>query len=132
MTPRPIEILFENDRTEYQPGDELVGQFLVVPDDAQPLKAIEISVLWYSEGKGDEDLGIHHFERLDAQHRSSELTRPIVFRTRLPKSPLSYQGSIIKIVWCVRIRAFLQRGDNYCTEECFQLGTVPAAEKPAT
>lgn len=98
MTPRPIEILFDDEQTQYVPGEELSGQFLVVPDDAKMLKAVEVSVLWYTEGKGDEDLGVHHFERLDAQSGTNDLRRPINFRTRLPGSPLSYQGTIVKIL----------------------------------
>ncbi len=132
MTPRPIEILFDDDRTQFNPGEELSGQFLVVPDDAHSLKAVELSVLWYTEGKGDEDIGVHHFERLDAQDGASDLRRPIAFRTRLPNSPLSYQGAIVKIVWCVRVRAFPLRGDDFVSEERFHLGNVPAAEQPAT
>lgn len=132
MTPRPIEILFDEDRTQFFPGEELSGQFLVVPEDARSLKAVEVSVLWYTEGKGDEDLGVHHFERLDAMDGANDLRRPISFRTRLPKSPLSYEGSIVKIVWCVRVRAFPQRGEDILAEERFQLGNVPAIAPPAT
>ena len=127
MTPRPIEILFDEDRTQFQPGEEISGQFLVVPDDARTLKAVELSVLWYTEGKGDEDMGVHHFERLDAQDGGVDLSRPIGFRCRLPNSPLSYQGTILKIVWCVRVRAFPQRGEAFFSEDRFQLGNVPAA-----
>ena len=131
MTPRPIEILFEDDRTQFAAGEELAGQFLVVPDDARALKAVELSVLWYTEGKGDEDIGVHYFERFDVQDGAHDLRRPTSFRTRLPKSPLSYQGAIVKIVWCVRVRAFPQRGDDVVAEERFQLGSIPTAEVPA-
>jgi hypothetical protein len=129
MTLRPIEILFDTERTQYDPGNELTGQFLVVPEDARSLKAVELSILWYTEGKGDEDIGVHHFERIDAQDGANDLRRPIPFRTRLPNSPLSYQGSIIKIVWCVRVRAFVHRGDELVAEERFQLGSIPPVEQ---
>ena len=130
MTLRPIEILFDDDRTEFLPGDELSGQFLVVPDDARTLKAVELSVLWYTEGKGDEDIGVHYFERFDALDGANDLRRPTSFRTRLPNSPLSYQGAIVKIVWCVRVRAFPQRGDDFMSEERFRLGNISAVEVP--
>lgn len=128
MTPRSIEILFDEDRTHFDPGEELAGQFLVVPDDARSLKSIELSIMWYTEGKGDEDLGVHHFERLDAMDGANDLRRPISFRTQLPNSPLSYQGSIVKIVWCVRVRAFPQRGEDIVAEERFRLGNLPAID----
>jgi hypothetical protein len=132
MTPRSIEILFDDDRTQFIPGEELSGQFLIIPEDARSLKTVEVSVLWFTEGKGDEDIGVHHFERLDAQDGANDLRRPISFRTRLPHSPLSYQGSIVKIVWCVRVRAFPQRGDDFVAEERFQLGNIPAIEQTPT
>jgi hypothetical protein len=131
MTLRPIEILFDTERTQFDPGNELTGQFLVVPEDARSLKAVELSILWYTEGKGDEDIGVHHFERIDAQDGANDLRRPIPFRTRLPNSPLSYHGSIIKIVWCVRVRAFVHRGDDLVAEERFQLGSIPSIEQLA-
>src|SRR5690606_40819304 len=54
---------------------------------------VEISVLWFTEGKGDEDLAVHYFERLTADDvpelNLKELRR---FQTILPQSPLSYEG----------------------------------------
>ena len=37
----------------------------------EQIQAIEVSVLWYSEGKGDEDLEVHEFWRCDAAERRS-------------------------------------------------------------
>lgn len=131
MTPRQIEILFDDDRLSYEPGEELSGQFLVVPSEGQTLKAVEVSVLWQTEGKGDEDLGVTHFERIESQSGTADLLRPISFRTRLPNSPLSYHGQILRIVWCVRVRAFPQRGSEIVAEERFQLGNVVASLESA-
>jgi hypothetical protein len=128
MTPRQIEILFDEDRTAFEPGEELSGQFLVVPNDGQTLKAVEVSVLWQTEGKGDDDLGVTHFERIEANSGTADLLRPISFRTHLPNSPLSYHGQILRIVWCVRVRAFPQRGNEIVAEERFQLGNVPSPD----
>jgi hypothetical protein len=89
---------------------------------------VEISVLWHTEGQGDEDLAVHHFERLSAEEgRDVASLRSGRFETRLPASPLSYQGLIVKIRWCVRVRVFLARGKELLAEMPFQLGTVPPA-----
>ena len=48
------------------------------------------------------------------------------FKTTLPASPLSYDGEIVKIRWCVRVRAFLRRGKEVFFEQPFQLGDIPA------
>ena len=72
-----------------------------------------------------------HFERIEAQTGTSDLLRPISFRTRLPNSPLSYHGQILRIVWCVRVRAFPQHGSEIVAEERFQLGNVRTVADPA-
>jgi hypothetical protein len=127
MSDSPIEILFEEDRLQFNPGETLSAQFLVRADDGRELKAVEVSVLWRTEGKGDTDLGVHHFERFEAQEGAGgvDLRRPLSFRTQLPNSPLSYSGALVQIIWSVRVRAFPQRGDDFFAEERFQLGTMP-------
>jgi hypothetical protein len=49
------------------------------------------------------------------------------FRTTLPMSPLSYDGVILKIRWCVRVRVFLTKGREYVAQTRFQLGNLPPA-----
>ena len=47
----------------FHPGDVLRCEYQI--DAVQPaeIQAVEASVMWYTEGKGDEDLGVHYFER---------------------------------------------------------------------
>jgi hypothetical protein len=45
----------------------------------------------------------------------------------LPNSPLSYDGVILRIRWCVRLRAFLTRGKQLVEQRTFRLGNVPVA-----
>jgi hypothetical protein len=106
----------------YQPGDTLTGSFsLSFGHSRDVLHAIEVSVLWYTEGKGDEDMGAHHFERLEAA-TLPEMGRRRRVSARLPASPLSYDGVLIKVRWCVRVRAFLESGEERLGEAAFQLG----------
>ena len=53
-----------------------------------------------------------------------DLGRRREFRTLLPEVPLSYDGLIVKICWCARLRLFLARGRQHVVEDCFQLGQV--------
>ncbi|HVX63597.1 MAG TPA: hypothetical protein VHC19_23445, partial [Pirellulales bacterium] len=70
-----------------------------------------------------------HFERFDNELRpDTDLRRPQRFSIKLPRSPLSYQGIIVKIQWCVRVRVFLPRGKELLAEAPFQLGAVPPAQ----
>jgi hypothetical protein len=97
------------------------------------IRAIERSVLWYTEGKGEEDLGMHHFERLTDRAAVAAAVSDGSFTARLPRSPLSYEGLIVKIRWCVRIRVFFESGRDFVSEHVFDLGRVPAAvARPAT
>ena len=41
---------------------------------------------------------------------------PRRFTTTLPPSPLSYDGQIVKVCWCVRLRLFLPQGQESLAE----------------
>lgn len=126
--PEIIIRLDENGKT-YWPGATLSGEYRVEAVERQNLQAIEVSVLWYSEGKGDEDLDVHEFWRKDAASVDlGDPFRPDRFSTTLPQSPLSYDGQIVKIRWCVRVRAIFKRGRDLLAQKLFRLGNVPPAK----
>ena len=128
MTEPLISICLEGQKKHYQPGDELACEYQIDAVEAADLQAVEASVLWYTEGKGDEDLSVHYFERRTPTDVDDGDLRPLRrFRTRLPNSPLSYRGAILNVCWCVRVRVFLHRGKDVSADHHFQLGSVPAA-----
>ena len=115
----------------YQPGGIFSGQYTIDAANPSDIGAVEVSVLWYSEGKGDEDLAVHEFWRKSTEDGDFiDPQRPERFSTTLPQSPLSYDGRIVKIRWCVRVRAFLGRKE-IVAEEPFQLGSVPSQGEEA-
>jgi len=121
-----IEVKLEGGRRAFQPGEVLSGEYWIRPADDQEVRAVELSVLWYTEGKGDEDLAVHHFQRTEcAADQPLEMSAPWSFRTVLPESPLTYEGLLVKIRWCVRVRIFLGRSKEFFVEEPFHLGSVP-------
>lgn len=120
--------LDDNGRT-YRPGEVLSGEYHVESLASDEVKAIEFSVLWYTEGKGDEDLAVHEFRRLARDDGDwIDLRRASRFSTTLPASPLSYDGVILKINWCVRVRVFPRQGKEVFGELPFVLGDVRGAE----
>jgi hypothetical protein len=128
MEPR-ISVRLCDQRRHFQPNDWLECEYLVDAAGPDDIQAMEASVLWHTEGKGDEDLGVHYFERRTrASVEDGDLRRWRRFRTRLPNSPLSYCGVILNICWCVRVRVFLRRGKEIACEQPFRLGAVPPAK----
>jgi hypothetical protein len=133
-----VRIRFDGNGRVYRPGETLAGEYRIESVPADEIRALEVSVLWYTEGKGDEDLAVHDFWRTSADSGEGvDLCRPGRFSAVLPKSPLSYRGVLVKIRWCVRVRVFLTKGREVMGELAFRLGEVPAArtsipaERPA-
>jgi hypothetical protein len=113
-------------RRTFSAGEELVCEYQIDAVDPLEIQAVEMSVLWYTEGKGEDDLGVHFFERrLPADAEDGDLRPMRRLRTRLPNSPLSYRGAIVRVQWCARLRLFLRRGREYVIEQPFTLGAVP-------
>jgi len=124
-----ISLTIRNGKKAFQPGDELEYEFQVDAVDAGEIQAVEASVMWYTEGKGDEDIGVHDFHRaVAADLKEGDLRELKRFHTILPNSPLSYDGLILKVHWCVRVRVFLGRGKETFFELPFQLGNVPRVD----
>jgi len=116
----------------YRPGESLSGEYAFEELSAEQIKALEVSVLWYTEGKGDEDMAVHKFWRTDIENGNViDPQRPARFETILPNSPLSYDGQIVKVHWCVRVRAFLHRGGKEVLgQKEFRLGDIPPIKTP--
>jgi len=112
----------------YEPLGPLEVRYAVELPAGQVVRAVERSILWYTEGKGEEDIGVHHFERLT--DRATVEAAGGAFACQLPASPLSYEGVIVKIRWCVRVRLFFDAGRDFVSEHVFDLGDVPAAPYP--
>jgi hypothetical protein len=129
--PRLILSLADHAR-RYQPGELLSGQMSVHGAAADEIRAVELSVLWYTEGKGDEDMSVHHFERIEPDEELSiDLRQSRNFSCVLPNSPLSYNGLLVRICWCVRARVFLWNGRELTLDVPFQLGSTLAPEQMA-
>src|SRR5262249_42793026 len=122
MSDEAVIIRLDREQPAYQPGETLTGSFRINLDPTHDLRSIEWSILWYTEGKGDEDLGVHFFEKVtasvDMQIDLREIRR---FSTRLPLSPFSYDGIIVKIRWCVRVRLVETDRKEIVADAPFQL-----------
>lgn len=122
------EVQVAHSEEAFAPGDVLKGSICVRSEHAGEVRSAELSVLWYTAGKGEEDFGVHYFKRYPTEGPDAvELSRRREFRTLLPEKPLSYEGVIVKVCWCARLRLFLSRGRQHVIEAPFQLGQVEPA-----
>ena len=142
IQPNPrISVTFNHENIQYSGGDQLQAHYIVEGIESQGISAVERSVVWYTEGKGEEDLGVIFFERIQQERRKDGTQTSSVslstdhltgaLATDLPQSPLSYEGIIVKIRWCVRIRVFFRSGRDFVSEHIFFLGSVPVVRPPA-
>ena len=127
-----LSLTLREPRRAYQPGEELEWEYQIDAVEADRIQAVESSVLWYAEGKGDEDMAVHYFERrVPADDPEGDLRPMRRVRVTLPNSPLSYPGALFSIRWCVRVRVFYSRGKErnrmVSIDHPFQLGAVPPA-----
>jgi hypothetical protein len=130
MNTPSIKLTLDSASGLYQPGERLSGRFMVDGSKPWGVRAAELSVLWYTAGQGEEDFSVHYFDRLvDEPDRPLDLRVPRRFATQLPESPWSYEGQIVKVCWCVRLRLSLPHGQETLTEVAFRLGNVPAAAR---
>ena len=90
---------------EYRSGDELSGVFVIDGGPPAAARSIELSVLWHTSGKGTEDMGVVHFRTWKQDDGTLEgMPNPNTFNVKLPLTPWSYDGELIKIHWLVRVR----------------------------
>jgi len=109
----------------YMSHDVLEFEYRISNIHQNTISAIEVSVVWLTEGKGTEDLGVHFFQRLTGNSLSaSDWSLPQKVQVPLPDSPLSYEGKLLKISWCVRVRFYLNDGTELVAQQPFYLGTV--------
>ena len=79
-------------------GDELTGVVIYRTDKPTEIKEAEITLGWYTEGRGSTDRQTVQSHRLDTQQLLSGI--PIPFRFRLPDDgPITYNGALMRIIW---------------------------------
>ena len=59
IQPNPrISVTFNHENNQYGGGDQLRAHYIVEGIESHSVSAVERSVVWYTEGKGEEDLGV--------------------------------------------------------------------------
>lgn len=106
-----------------EPGETLEFEYSVNRVAPELIDSLEVSVMWRTEGKGSEDIGVHMFQRVTSDELIAKaLNQPSRLSCVLPTSPLSFEGRLVKIRWCIRMRLFLNDGRELTADKPFYLG----------
>lgn len=113
-------------RPSYCPHETISFDVVLNATDSE-YNAVEVSVIWFTQGKGTEDMGVHFFRRLaGTQLNDAILNDKLHFETDLPEGPMSYRGTMIKIHWAVRVRLYLRDGEESHVDRHFMMEQLPS------
>jgi hypothetical protein len=113
----------------FSPGDFLICEYTIDVPAALKVHSFEASVVWFTSGKGDTDIGVHFFERRLTRSLPDGFLKQVQrLSTVLPKTPLSYTGRIVQVSWCVRIRLFMDDNTQMTEDAPFRLGNASVCE----
>jgi len=63
----------------------------------QPAETVELRLFWYTQGKGDQDVGVV----AAVPFASPGLADRRPFRVRIPEGPYSFSGKLISLLWAL-------------------------------
>lgn len=90
-----IQIETEGGANAFLPGEMIKGTVSWQLD--PPLTDVELRLVWYTEGKGDQDLQIVETARF---HTPGVVDRR-GFTIRIPQGPYSFSGKLISLLWAL-------------------------------
>ena len=77
----------------YRPGDVLAGRFSLEGVAPADIRAVELSVLWHTEGKGEEDMSVHYFERVEPHNGEAvDFRAAAPLQHRAAQQPVELRG----------------------------------------
>jgi len=92
-----LEIRTREDKTNYNPGEEVVGEVSwqtdTVPRDA------ELRLFWHTAGKGTRDVEVVESISFESPLRQDRRA----FRFTLPESPYSFSGKLVSLIWALEL-----------------------------
>jgi hypothetical protein len=81
--------------THFRPGEEISGA--VLWEGTEKPKLAEVRLLWFTRGKGTEDVSVVATESFSDPQPGDTRT----FRFALPDAPYSFNGKLISLTWAV-------------------------------
>jgi len=94
---RKLSIELNDGKNVFAPGERVEGRIEWSAD--EDLKALELSLLWHTSGKGTRDAGVVHSKRIDRPGAFGSDT----FSFTLPSGPYSFSGKLISLIWALEL-----------------------------
>ncbi len=94
-----LRVDLDGERTVFRPGERIRGTASWRLD--EPPEEFELRLFWFTEGKGDQDVGVVETQALGAAGTFGELE----FDFTAPEAPLSFSGQLITLIWAVELVA---------------------------
>ena len=87
------------DKSSFKTGEKISGE-IVWSDERSETERIETRLIWYTQGKGDQDFEVIDsisFEMSGASSQNGQSRFDFV----APNRPLSFSGKLISLIWAV-------------------------------
>ena len=94
-----LTLTLDGGQTAFTPGEAIHGRASWVLD--EPAEALEIRLFWYTQGKGDRDIG--GLKTIEIEAAGTRGSRDFEFLA--PQQPYSFSGTLISLIWAVELVA---------------------------
>jgi hypothetical protein len=92
-----LTIEIQDGANAFLPGETLAGTASWQLD--SPAATAELRLFWYTQGKGDQDVGVVTV----VPFASPGLQDRRTFRVRLPEGPYSFSGKLVSLAWALEL-----------------------------
>lgn len=92
-----LSIVLQNDQTAFAPHATVDGT-MHWSLDGNP-QCLELSLFWYTSGKGTRDVGVVETRRFDEPGACGSKD----FSFPLPEGPYSFSGKLISLIWALEL-----------------------------
>ncbi len=92
-----VSLTINQDQTLFRPGEKLAGTAEWQLD--KEVRAVEVRLIWFTSGKGTQDVTIVDRRRWD----TPVLMRRETFEFTLPEGPQSFSGKLISLAWALEL-----------------------------
>lgn len=114
----------------FQPGETVSGQSRFMPEDDVTVDKFEVQLVWYTEGRGDQDLNVISSVEGGVGLLTAGIPIETRFSFKLPDYPWSYKGELLNIIWGVRVLVDPAKGRTFHESVPFVVSPTKATLHP--